>query len=120
MRESDPALAAAALPTMMKASEALLLADPKNEGKALTTATLYVMYANAFLDSEAFLLPDEAYEEKLALSRRAKALYSRAAGLLVPFIEADAPGAFSGDYSSGAKNGAYPFARFGRKDVPLL
>lgn len=120
LRESDPELAAAALPTMMKASEALMLADPGHEGKALTTASLYVMYANAFLDSRAFLLPDEAFEQKLALSRRAGALYLRAAAILLPFIEARTPGLLKPD---GHKNGAGQapsLSRFGRRDVPLL
>lgn len=103
MRESDPVLAAQALPTMMKAAEALALADPGNEAKALSAASLHVMYANAFLDSEAFLLPDEKYEEKLLLTTRAHALYRRAAYELKPFIEAKSPGVFEGKPVTGMK-----------------
>lgn len=118
MREGDPALAAAAMPTMIKAAEALLLANPNKESTALTTASLYVMYANAFLEGEAFLLPDEAYEEKLILSRRATSLYIRAAALLIPFIERRAPSAFN--RIDATDSNADPLSRFGRKDVPLL
>lgn len=119
MREGDPALAAAALPTMMKASEALLLANPGKESMALTTASLYVMYANAFLDGEAFLLPDEDYEQRLTLSKRAVSLYLRASTLLIPCIERRAPAAFD---SRKAVTGAQKdtLSRFSRKDVPLL
>ncbi|MBN2875003.1 MAG: hypothetical protein JXM71_07900 [Spirochaetales bacterium] len=119
MRESDPALAAQALPTMMKAAEALLLADPGDEKKSLTVASLYVMYANAFLESEAFLLPDDEFEAKRALSVRANALYRRAAGLLVPLVEAKAPGSISAAVVDDAKVAA-SMTRLGMKDVPLL
>ncbi|PKL26423.1 MAG: hypothetical protein CVV47_00380 [Spirochaetae bacterium HGW-Spirochaetae-3] len=111
MRENDPELAEAAFPAMIKASEALSLADPGDDGKAVMTASLYVMYANAFLDGRAFALPDDAYEEKRALSLRAVSLYRRAAILLVPRVEKRAPGIF-GDGAS--------LSRFGRDDVPLL
>ncbi len=115
MREGDTELAKAALPTMMKAAEALYLADPGNPAKALTVGQLYVMYANAFLDAEAFLLPDEAFEERHALGSRANALYLRAAAVLVPAVEGKAKGAFSPDAAARAS-----LARLGRKDVPLL
>jgi len=119
MRESDPLLAAAALPTMMKASEALLLADPGNEAKALTSASLYVMYANAFIESEAFLLPDDQFEAKHAMSVRANALYRRASALLVPFIEEKAPGTFStsGEAATVSRNST---GRLVKKDVPIM
>lgn len=116
MREGDPELAKAALPTMMKAAEALYLADPGDPSKALTVGQLYVMYANAFIDAEAFILPDEAFEERQALGARANALYLRAAAVLVPAVEAKAKGAFSPDADAAKAS----LARLGRKDVPLL
>jgi predicted anti-sigma-YlaC factor YlaD len=119
MRESDPALAAAALPTMMKASEALYLADPKSEAKALTTAQLYVMYANAFLDTEAFLLPDDQFDARHALSLRAKALYSRATAILVPIVEKRIQGAFQADFMEDPK-AKVSLSRMDKNDVPLL
>ncbi len=122
MSEADPELARAALPTMMKATEAIQLADPGNKDKALATASLYVMYASAFLDGEAFQLPDEDWEQKRVLSDRAKALYLRAADLLVPFVEARIPGAFGTgpDENNGRQDEKSPWARLNRKDVPLL
>ena len=111
MRESDPALAADAMPTMMKAAEALSLADPRSESKALTSASLYVMYANAFLDTGAFLLPEEDYAARRQLTLRAKALYLRASGILVPFVERREPSLFTG---------GPPLPGFGKKDVPIM
>jgi len=119
MRESDPELARAALPTMMKASEALLLADPGNPQKTLATASLYVMYANAFLDGEAFLLSDDAYEQKLSLTRRANALYLRAADMLVPLVEEAVPDLFN-DTPREDGGSARSLDRFKVDDVPLL
>ncbi len=122
MREGDPDLARAALPTMIKATEAILLADPGNSDKALATASLYVMYASAFLDGEAFLLPDEAWEHKRALSLRANALYLRATTLLVPFVESKIPGVFeaSSEARSEYQRGQRASSRLSRKEVPLL
>lgn len=111
MRESDPKLAADAMPTMMKAAEALSLADPRSESKALTRASLYVMYANAFLDTEAFLLPEEDYAARRFLTLRAKALYLRASGILVPFVERREPSLFIA---------SPPLQAFGKKDVSLM
>ncbi len=119
MSESDPQLARDAFPTMIKAAEALYLADPRDAGKATLTASLYVMYASAFLEGDAFLLPDDDYDAKRALTARANALYLRAAGLLRPFVSATAPGVFRVDGSYDAPPEA-ELARFSRDDVPLL
>jgi predicted anti-sigma-YlaC factor YlaD len=119
MQEPDPALAQASLPALMKVSEGLLLADPKNPGKTLTTASLYVMYASAFLEGEAFLLPDEDYAEKRALTIRANALYRRAAALLVPLVAGRSPDFFALDYSDPSILSTQ-LSKFGKKDMPLL
>jgi len=119
MSESDPELAGDAFPTMIKAAEALSMADPRDAGKATLTASLYVMYASAFLEGNAFLLPDDDYDAKRALTARANALYLRAAGLLRPFVSAMAPGVFRLEDPRGDPAVA-ELARFSRKDVPLL
>ncbi len=126
LKESDPELAGQALPTFIKASEALLAGDPGNVSNAVTTASLYVMYASAFLDGQAFLLPDERYDDRLELMTRAGALYSRASAILVPLVRRKAPGVFMQARGAGALSAskAMPVAagvsRFGKADVPLL
>lgn len=126
LRESDPELAAQALPAFIKASEALLAGDPDNVANAVTTASLYVMYASAFLDGQAFLLPDERYDEKLSLMTRAGDLYSRASAILVPLVRRKAPGIFAQARGAGAlaASKAVPdkadASRLGKADVPLL
>jgi predicted anti-sigma-YlaC factor YlaD len=113
--EEDPALAAAALPTFMMASEALLEADPKNQSKVVTTASLYVMYANAFVQGPASTLPDERFEEKKAEFDRAGALYRRAFRLLSAALDRRSPGLVE-----AAVNGKANFSALRKSDVPLL
>ena len=113
--EGDPEIAAAALPSFLMATEALLEADPRNQSKAVTTASLYVMYANAFVQGPASYLPDERFEEKQAAYDRAGALYRRAFGLLSKALDRRSPGIVE-----AAVAGKADFSRFRRADVPLL
>ncbi len=113
--EEDPELAAGALPTVIMASEALLEADPHNQGKVVTAASLYIMYANAFVQGPASVLPDDRFEEKQAAYDRAGALYRRAFGLLSAALDRRVPGLVE-----AAVNGKADFSRLGKADVPLL
>ncbi len=113
--EEDPEIAAAALPTFMMASEALLLADPTNQGKAVTTASLYVMYANAFVQGPASNLSEDRFEEKQVAFDRAGALYRRAFGLLSAALDRRSPGIVE-----AAVAGKADLSRFKKADVPLL
>jgi predicted anti-sigma-YlaC factor YlaD len=113
--EEDPEIAADALPTFMMASEALLEADPKDQAKVVTTASLYVMYANAFVQGPASSLPDERFEEKKAANDRAGALYRRAFRLLSGALDRRSPGIVE-----AAVAGKADFSRMKKADVPLL
>jgi predicted anti-sigma-YlaC factor YlaD len=113
--EEDPELAAAALPTFMMASEALFEADPKNQGKAVSAASLYVMYANAFVQGPAASLPDEKFEERKAANDRAGALYRRAFRILSGALELRSPGIVE-----AAVAGKPDLSRMRKSDVPLL
>jgi predicted anti-sigma-YlaC factor YlaD len=113
--EEDPEIAAAALPTFIMASEALYEADPKNQDKAVTTASLYVMYANAFVQGPASALPDSRFEERQAANDRAGALYRRAFRLLSPALEHRSPGIVE-----AAVAGKADLSRMRKGDVPLL
>jgi Predicted integral membrane protein len=113
--EEDPDFAAAELPTLMLASQALLEADPKDQAKVVQTASLYIMYANAFIQDPATLLPDERYEERQAAYDRAGASYRRAFRLLSGALERRSPGIVE-----KAVAGDADFSRFGKGDAPLL
>jgi predicted anti-sigma-YlaC factor YlaD len=113
--EEDPEIAAAALPTFIMASEALLEADPKNQSKAVTVASLYVMYANAFVQGPASALPDSRFEERKAADDRAGALYRRAFRLLSAALERRSPGLVEAAVAGNAD-----LSRLKKSDVPLL
>ncbi len=128
MAERDPELAAEALPAMIKAAEMLAAASPGDRNARITVASLYLMYANAFLESEAFLLPPEEYERGVVLRHRAGALYHRALGILIPLVERRRPGLFNlgfqpvGAIETEAESSARAkaLAVFGPRDLPLL
>jgi predicted anti-sigma-YlaC factor YlaD len=115
MGEEDPAIAAGALPTMIVASEALSEADPKNQGNAVTTASLYVMYANAFVQGPAAALPDSRFEERQAAYDRAGALYRRAFRLLSSSLDRRLPG-----FVEAAVDGKADMKKLKKSDVPWL
>lgn len=75
--ETDTQLMGDAFPVLLKGSEALANAKPKDYGLAVMAGSLNVMYANAFLQGPAELLPPERTDEKYAQLDRAKNLYLR-------------------------------------------
>ncbi len=92
MRENDPEIVAASLPTLIKTMEALLATEPKEASLALSVGSAYVMYANAFVDGPANLLSDDFYEEKARARSRAKNFYVRGANFIGEALERSFPG----------------------------
>jgi predicted anti-sigma-YlaC factor YlaD len=117
--EEDPELVASALPGFIIDSEALYEADPKDQGNAIRIASLYVMYANAFVQGPASSLPDEQFEERQAAFERAGALYRRAFRILSGALDARAAGLVEAAVD-GSPKGEAALARLGKADVPLL
>ncbi|MDR0497273.1 MAG: TRAP transporter TatT component family protein, partial [Treponema sp.] len=65
-RDPDPELVGAALPFAIKMYEALLSQNPNHHGLLLTTGSLFVMYANAFVQGPAEMLDSiDYYEERI-------------------------------------------------------
>ena len=86
--DSDPQLVGDALPFAIKMYEALLDAAPKHQGLMFTTGSLFVMYANAFVQGPADMLPLEEWQTKDEELARAKKLYLRGSGILYDALEA--------------------------------
>jgi len=81
--DPDPELVGDALPFAIKMYEALLSQNPKHQGLLLTTGSLFVMYANAFVQGPAEMLdPIDYYQERLESLERAKKLYLRGTEIL--------------------------------------
>jgi predicted anti-sigma-YlaC factor YlaD len=116
--DPDPELVGGALPFAIKMYESLLSQAPDHQGLILTTGSLFVMYANAFVQGPAEFLPPIQYEEREAAMKRAKQLYLRGADILQGGLEKKHPGISVADVESGAL-AAY-LAKTKKQEVPLL
>jgi predicted anti-sigma-YlaC factor YlaD len=80
--DSDPKLVGDALPFALKMYEALLDSTPKHQGLRLMTGSLYVMYANAFIQGPAEMLPNGEWRLRESELKRSKQLYLRGLEIL--------------------------------------
>ncbi|MDR1099236.1 MAG: TRAP transporter TatT component family protein [Treponema sp.] len=115
--DSDPRLVGDAIPFAIKMYEALLSSNPNHQGLILTTGSLFVMYANAFVQGPAELLPRIQYAERQAAMERAKKLYLRGAEILYGGLEKKYPG-----FREGSRGENFPqiLAKLKKADVPAL
>ncbi|MCL1928898.1 MAG: TRAP transporter TatT component family protein [Treponema sp.] len=92
MGDNDPRLVGDAMPFAIKMYESLLDQNPNHQGLIVTTGSLFIMYANAFVQGPAEMLPLSQYEEKWAELERAKNLYLRGVTILERGINNKYPG----------------------------
>jgi len=116
--DSDPELVGAALPFAIKMYEALLYSTPRHQGLQLTTGSLFIMYANAFIHGPADRLPIYEWQAREDALARAKQLYLRGHRILLDALEQRHRG-----FAAAAQNAdtMQTFSRrFRRQDVPFL
>lgn len=115
--DNDPELVGDALPFAIKMYESLLAANPRHQGLRLQTGSLYIMYANAFLQTPASMLPEEEYKKREFTYLRAKNLYLRGRDIILVCLEDRYPG-----FGENLRQKKYDAAlqRATRKDAPLL
>jgi predicted anti-sigma-YlaC factor YlaD len=89
--DNDPDFVGQALPFAIKLYESLLASLPDNAGLRLRTGSLYIMYANAFVETPADLTPRRDAETKDYLLARAKNLYLRGRDILFVALEKKNP-----------------------------
>jgi predicted anti-sigma-YlaC factor YlaD len=89
--DNDPEFVGDALPFAVKLYEALLASMPEHAGLRLRTGSLYVMYANAFVQTPADMTPRRELETKEFLLARAKNLYLRGRDILFVGLEKKNP-----------------------------
>jgi tetratricopeptide (TPR) repeat protein len=117
--DPDPELVGDALPFAIKMYEALLAKNPKHQGLLLTTGSLLVMYANAFIQGPAEMLdPIDSYYDRLDSLDRAKKLYIRGKDVLYLALENKFPGISAATVQDG--NLATLLKKCKKDDVPLL
>jgi predicted anti-sigma-YlaC factor YlaD len=90
--EDDPELVADALPFAMKLYESLLAQTPENTELLLATGSMFAMYANAFVQTPAGMLPETEYPQRLEALARAKRLYLRGRDYCLKALELRHPG----------------------------
>jgi predicted anti-sigma-YlaC factor YlaD len=115
--EDDPELVGDALPFAMKLYESLLAADPENAELLLATGRIFVMYANAYVQTPADMLELSEVEQQAAMRARAKRLFLRARGYVLKGLELRRPG-FRADLAAGKVDAA--LARLKPDDADYL
>ena len=90
--DNDPELVGDALPFAIKMYETIMASIPRHRGLRLRTGSIYIMYANAFLQTPADLLSDKEYKKQEFLMKRAKNLYLRGRDILLEALEQKYPG----------------------------
>jgi predicted anti-sigma-YlaC factor YlaD len=115
--DNDPELVGDALPFTIKLYESMMVSIPWHEGLKLRTGSLYIMYANAFLQSPAEMLPDEEYEKQDFLLNRAKNLYLRGRDIIMDALDKKYAG-----FSRKMKEKKYEqaLAPMKKEDAPFL
>lgn len=115
--DTDPELVGDALPFALKLYEVLLEQSPENEGLLLTTGSGFIMYANAYVQTPADMLPESEYQRRVAMRQRAKKLYLRGRDYVLAGLEVRHPG-FLG--TIGTDSLAEKLAAMNAEDVPFL
>ncbi|HAK45407.1 MAG TPA: hypothetical protein DCO79_05750 [Spirochaeta sp.] len=90
--DDDPQLIADALPLALKLYEMVLASKPEHAEMQYATGKNFIMYANAFIQTPAGMLPDEEYLEQGIMLARAKKMYIRGRDYIISGIELKYPG----------------------------
>jgi predicted anti-sigma-YlaC factor YlaD len=115
--DPDPQLVGDALPFAIKIYEALLDLEPDHQGLIVTTGSLFIMYANAFVQGPAEMLPPEESLAEQEGKERAKKLYLRGVDILSVGMEKRYPG-IMGSGLAGTLDTYLP--KLKKADVPLI
>jgi len=115
--DNDPDFVGDALPFAIKLYETLLASVPGHDGLRLRTGSLYIMYANAFVQTPADMTPRRELETKEYLLARAKNLYLRGRDILFVALEKKNPRIRR---QLKERRYAEAMAPFKKEDAPLL
>ncbi|OGD18325.1 MAG: hypothetical protein A2W03_14200 [Candidatus Aminicenantes bacterium RBG_16_63_16] len=117
MSDNDPELVADALPFAIKLYESLSSAIPGHEALRLRAGSLYIMYANAFLQTSADMTARQDIETREHLLARAKNLYLRGREMLLVALKKRNPALLDQLKERKYREATAPY---GQKDVPFL
>ena len=115
--DNDPELVGDSLPLLIKMFETLQEQLPDHEGLNLQTGSLTIMYANAFVQTPAEVLPPDQADRKKEQLERAKKLYLRGEKFIMHELELKFPG-IRGKLASDSAGPLLAKAK--KADVPFL
>ncbi|MDR0878428.1 MAG: TRAP transporter TatT component family protein [Treponema sp.] len=114
----SPEAVGPSIPKVIQKNEARLAKKPDDQALILETGSLYVMYANAFVQGPAEFLPPLQYQERIDALEEAQKLYLRGADILYDGLNRKYPGFAE---VSSANNTLDPYlAKMEKDDVPNL
>jgi len=115
--DDDPELVGDAIPFAIKMYESLLVKAPDHEKLVVATGSMFVMYANAFVQARAETLSQDQFQERKDQLGRAKRLYLRGRSLLADGLERKYPG-----FRTASKDGKLValLKKTTKADVPSL
>jgi len=116
--DPDPKLVGDALPFAIKMYEALLSQNPDHQGLMLTTGSLFIMYANAFVHGPAEMLAAGEWQARETEMLRAKSLYLRGQQILYNALNAKYRGFRQASSSDGSLQALLNKCK--KEDVALL
>jgi predicted anti-sigma-YlaC factor YlaD len=116
MRSSNPEFIGKRIPGVIEKNEKKLAKNPEDQALILETGSLFIMYANAFIQGPAEMMPPYQYEEKDLAKQRAKELYLRGTDILYTGLDKRFPG-----FSSAPMEEVKTYlAKMEKGDVPIL
>jgi predicted anti-sigma-YlaC factor YlaD len=115
--DNDPELVGDALPFAIKMYESMMVSIPWHAGLKLRTGSLYIMYANAFLQNPAEMLPEKELEKQEFLLNRAKNLYLRGRDIILNALDKKYPGFLK---NMNEKKYDQALAPMKKEDAPFL
>ena len=115
--DNDPELVGEAIPFAIKMYESIMASIPQHRQLRLRTGSIYIMYANAFLQTPANLLGEDEYKKQEFLMKRAKNLYLRGRDILLEALEQKFPGFIE---NLNKKRYDLALASVTKEDVPFL
>ena len=117
MEDNDPVLVGDAFPVILKMMDMMAATSPENSTIKSTAGSMYVLYANVWLQGKGSMLPYEEWETQKQLYDRAKKHYRRGYDYIMDSLELKHKG-FKAAFASSDYDAA--FSGFKKEDAADL
>ncbi|MGI5173396.1 hypothetical protein H0R92_07310 [Treponema sp. OMZ 840] len=116
--EADSVLMGDFFPTVLKLYEIITAQNPRHQGLSVMTGSLYIMYANAFVQMPAEMLDASAYALQAEEQKRAKLHYLRGSSYALRALDMRYPGLAAALESGNFEDTVRFVGRLKKQDVP--